>query len=117
MSVQVDTTEKGHGREFFELIGSSQVISERYLSDTADVSKVIQWSIDYDRRVIKDGSVVIFAEPDQLDEKMILKETAAQHTLARVPALAAAEDAPPLENARQPYLRSEERRPGNTTQR
>lgn len=74
MSVQVDTTEKGEGREFFELIGSSKLISQRYLSDqTVDV---IQWEFDYANRVIKDGPAVVFAEADKLDKDLLPKRQA-----------------------------------------
>jgi len=95
MSVQVDTTEKGPNHEFFELIGSSQAISERYLSDTADPNKVIQWTIDYDHRLIKDGGTIIFAEADQLDENMFPKKQ--QHTMwwSTLMRSAVAESAPP----------------------
>jgi hypothetical protein len=74
MSVQVDTTERGPGREFFELIASSKLISDRYLSDQ-NVG-VIRWEFDYANRIIKDGQMVIFAESDKLDENMLPKRQA-----------------------------------------
>jgi hypothetical protein len=65
LSIQVDTTERGEGREFFEIVGDAQAIQTRYLTDqTSD--KQIQWTFDYDRRVVKDGTDIIFAEQDSL---------------------------------------------------
>jgi hypothetical protein len=66
LSVQVDTNEKGAGREFFELIGNGQAIQRRYLSEDIDRDRVIQWTFDFDKRVIKDGDDIIFSEPDSL---------------------------------------------------
>src|SRR5216683_6298796 len=62
LSIQVDTTEKGAGREFFEIIGDAQVIQTRYLSEATDNDRQIQWTFDYDRRVVKDGQDTIFSE-------------------------------------------------------
>lgn len=63
MSVQVDTTEKMEGREFFELVGNSEVIASNYLTKPSGVA---QWTFDYEKRTIKDGAQIIFAEPDKL---------------------------------------------------
>jgi hypothetical protein len=62
----VDTNEKGAGQEFFELIGDGQAIQRRYLSEDIDRDRVIQWTFDFDKRVIKDGDDIIFSEPDSL---------------------------------------------------
>ncbi len=67
LSLQVDTTEKGEGREFFELTGDADLIQKRYLSETADGDKQIQWTFDYGNRVVKDGHDVIFSERDSLE--------------------------------------------------
>jgi hypothetical protein len=75
LSVQIDTTEKGNGKEFFELIGSSKRISDLYLTDTGPHSNLIQWNFDYEHRTVKDGNVIIFAEADQLDENLLPKQT------------------------------------------
>src|SRR3954452_1515549 len=37
LSIQVDTTEKGPGRESFELIGTAQMVQNRYLSEGVDI--------------------------------------------------------------------------------
>jgi hypothetical protein len=66
LSIQVDTTEKGDGKEFFEIIGDAQAIQTRYLSDDTDSDKQIQWAFDYAQRVVKDGPDVIFKEQDSL---------------------------------------------------
>jgi hypothetical protein len=71
MSIQVDTNEKGAGREFFELIGNSKDIHDKYLSGGPDDDSVIQWTFDYDHRVVKDGEVVVFSEPSRLPENII----------------------------------------------
>jgi hypothetical protein len=68
---KIDTTEKGSGREFFELVASSKNIAERYLSDKSARDKVIQWTFDYDLRVIKNGNSILFAEADKLDENLL----------------------------------------------
>lgn len=67
LSVQVDTTEKGDGREFFELTGDAEFIQRRYLAKAADHERQIQWAFDYDKRVIRDGHDVIFSERDSLE--------------------------------------------------
>lgn len=65
LSIQVDTTERGEGKEFFELVGDAQAIQARYLADqTSD--KQIQWTFNYAQRVVKDGPDIIFAEQDSL---------------------------------------------------
>ena len=65
LSIQVDTTERGEGKESFELVGDAQAIQARYLTDqTSD--RQIQWAFDYNRRVVKDGADIIFAEQDSL---------------------------------------------------
>ena len=74
LSVQIDTTEKGPGRETFEMIGSAKVISERYLSNTGPKSNLAQWVFDYNQRTIKDGPTILFAEADKLDENMFPKQ-------------------------------------------
>jgi hypothetical protein len=66
MSIQVDTNEKGDGREFFELIGNSKEIQQKYLSGGPDDDSVIQWNFYYDNRIVKDGDPVIFSEPSRL---------------------------------------------------
>jgi hypothetical protein len=66
MSIQVDTNEKGDGREFFELIGNSKEIQQKYLSGGPDDDSVIQWNFYYDNRIVKDGDLVIFSEPSRL---------------------------------------------------
>ena len=68
LSIQVDTTERGDGREFFEIIGDAQMIQSRYLADTVDNDRQIQWTFDYNKRVVKDGPDVIFSEQDRLPE-------------------------------------------------
>ena len=68
LSIQVDTTEKGPGRESFELIGAAQTVQNRYLSEGVDIDRPIQWVFDYDKRVVKDGQDIIFSEQDTLQE-------------------------------------------------
>lgn len=68
LSLQVDTTERGDGREFFELFGDAELIQSRYLADGVDTDKQIQWTFDYGKRVVKDGGDIIFAERDSLDQ-------------------------------------------------
>ncbi len=71
MRVQVDTTDKGPGREFFELIANAQTICDRYLTNSENPNEVVQWDFDYKNRLIRDGSTIIFTEPDRLDEKLL----------------------------------------------
>ena len=71
LSIQVDTTEKGPGRESFELIGAAQTVQNRYLSEGVDIDRPIQWVFDYDKRVVKDGQDIIFSEQDTLQEAQI----------------------------------------------
>jgi hypothetical protein len=95
LSVQVDTTEKGGGKEFFELIGSSKRIADKYFSDTGADASIIQGQFDYEHRTIKDGADLIFAEPDQLDENLLPKAThAAQLALPSLVGSAVAQSAP-----------------------
>jgi hypothetical protein len=95
LSVQVDTTEKGAGKEFFELIGSSKRIADKYFSDTGADASIIQWQFDYEHRTIKDGVDLIFAEPDQLDENLLPKAThAAQLALPSLVGSAVAQSTP-----------------------
>jgi hypothetical protein len=51
-SVQVDTIEKGNGKEFFELIGNADKISANYLSEGSAPGSLIQWNFDYEHRKI-----------------------------------------------------------------
>jgi hypothetical protein len=71
LSIQVDTTEKGAGHEFFEIIGDAQAIQARYLSEGTDNERQIQWTFDYDKRVVKDGQDTIFSEQDTLQEALV----------------------------------------------
>jgi hypothetical protein len=71
LSIQVDTTEKGPGRESFELIGVTQTIQNRYLAEGIDMDRPIQWVFDYDKRVVKDGPDIIFSEQETLQEAQI----------------------------------------------
>jgi hypothetical protein len=71
LSIQVDTTERGDGREFFEIIGNTEAIQRRYLADDVDAEKTIQWTFDYNNRVVKDGNDVIFSEQDRLLEPSV----------------------------------------------
>lgn len=66
--IHIDTTEKGEGREYFQMVALSDELTKRYLSNDRDV---IQWTFDYGNRVIKDGDEIIFAEPQQLEERFI----------------------------------------------
>jgi hypothetical protein len=66
--IQVDTTEKGEGREFFEMIGDGDQFAKRYLTND---STIIDWTFDYAHRQVRDGSLVMFQVPDSLDEKTI----------------------------------------------
>ena len=70
LSIQVDTTEKGDGREFFEIIGDAQAIQTRYLSEGTDNERQIQWTFDFNRRVVKDGQDIIFSEQETLLESL-----------------------------------------------
>jgi hypothetical protein len=67
MSIQVDTNERGDGREFFEMLGLSKIIHEMYLADEIDPDSVIQWNFDYVSRKVRDGNTVLFQEPNSLD--------------------------------------------------
>jgi hypothetical protein len=67
LSLQVDTTEKGDGKEFFELTGEADKVQAKYLSENVDSDKPIQWTFDYDKRVVKDGQDVIFSEQESLE--------------------------------------------------
>lgn len=67
LSLQVDTTEKGRGQEFFELTGDAELIQRRYLSESVDSDKQIQWAFDYDKRVVRDGHDIIFSERESLE--------------------------------------------------
>lgn len=80
LSVQVDTTERGEGKEFFELIGDAQAIQARYLTDQAS-DRQIQWTFNYDHRVVKDGADIIFAEQESLQSPA----TSVQRTGFRLP--------------------------------
>jgi len=71
LSIQVDTTETGPGREFFELFGDANAIHSRYLSETGESDRQIQWTFDYNRRVVSDGPDIIFKEQDTLQEHLI----------------------------------------------
>ncbi len=70
LSIQVDTTEKGEGREFFEIIGDAHAIQTRYLSEGTDNERQIQWTFDYNRRVVRDGPDIIFSEQETLLESL-----------------------------------------------
>ncbi len=61
MRMQVDTTEKEEGKEYFELIGDTKVIRAAF-----DDGKPVQWRFDYKARQVKNGSVVLMAEQDML---------------------------------------------------
>jgi len=66
LQIQVDTNEKGEGREFFEMIGDGKWISDRYLSDRNENSgdgRIIKWTLDYDKKVVTDGEKVILSVP------------------------------------------------------
>ena len=68
--IQVDTTEKGDGREYFQMVGDGEAIAKKYLASNTEV---ISWTFDYDRRTVKDGSVVVFSVPEQLNEDLVGK--------------------------------------------
>jgi hypothetical protein len=68
ISIQVDTTEKGEGREFFQMVGDSNRLSQKYLESD---KSVIAWAFDYHRRVVKDGNDVIFGVPEELNEGLV----------------------------------------------
>ncbi|MDQ0133530.1 HEAT repeat protein [Neorhizobium galegae] len=60
--MQVDTTEKEAGKEFFELTGDTETIRGAFSQ-----GKPVQWKFDYKARQVKDGSVVILSELDGID--------------------------------------------------
>lgn len=61
MRVQVDTTEKEPGKEFFEMTGDTKAIVASF-----EEGRPIQWKFDYGSRQVKDGDKVIFSEPDTI---------------------------------------------------
>src|SRR5262249_22708126 len=66
LTIQVDTLEKGKGVEFFVMSAEAESISSQYLADTR--IKLIQWTLDYENRVVKDGDKVIFKVKDHFTE-------------------------------------------------
>lgn len=64
LRVQVDTTEKGEGREFFEMVAPSRKVEEML-----GAGAVVSWTFDYAQRRIKDGATVVFSTPEELDEQ------------------------------------------------
>jgi hypothetical protein len=66
--IQVDTTEKGEGLEFFQMVGDGQAIAQKYLSSDA---QVITWTFDYNRRMVKDGNDIVFKVPEALNEDLV----------------------------------------------
>jgi hypothetical protein len=66
--IQVDTTEKGSGVEYFQMVGDGQKIAQKYLRPNAPV---ITWTFDYNRRQVRDGADVIFRVPEELDEEIV----------------------------------------------
>jgi hypothetical protein len=73
--IQVDTTDKGEGVEFLEMVGDGDQFTKRYLTND---SSIIEWTFDYARRQVRDGNVVMFQVPDSLDEKIIGQPSAAK---------------------------------------
>jgi hypothetical protein len=67
MRVQVDTTEKGPGKESFELIGDADKIAANYLGESSAPRSLVQWDFDYEHRKITDGGTVVFAVPAKFD--------------------------------------------------
>ncbi len=67
--LQVDTTDEGPGKEFFQLDGNGDDIAKRYFGNSR--YQVIKWVLDYDRRVVTDGQRVIFKERNRLNEALI----------------------------------------------
>jgi len=59
--MQVDTTEKEPGKEFFELTGDTGKIKSAF-----EKSKLVQWKFDYNARRVTDGTEVILAEQDAI---------------------------------------------------
>jgi len=70
MMIQIYTTEKEAGKEFFEMIGDTKNIYDNYLSNDNDTDNFIQWQLDYAARTVKDGSKVIFQEPESIRENV-----------------------------------------------
>ncbi len=68
VSIFVDTTETGEGREQFQLIGDARKLAQKYL---ASDQSAIKWVFDYDRRLVKDGAEIVFKEPEELDEQSV----------------------------------------------
>jgi hypothetical protein len=66
--IQVDTTEKGSGAEYFQMVGDGQKIAQKYFKPGAPV---ITWTFDYNRRQVRDGTDVIFRVPEELDEDIV----------------------------------------------
>jgi hypothetical protein len=66
LRIQVDTLEKGEGKEFFELTGDARAIQNQYLAETVDSNNTILWTFDYNHRVVRDGHDVVFSEQDTL---------------------------------------------------
>lgn len=64
LRVQVDTTEKGDGLEFFEMMAASKTVE-----DLLNAGGAVSWTFDHAQRRIKDGSTVVFAIPQELDEQ------------------------------------------------
>jgi hypothetical protein len=84
MSIQVDTNDQGDAREFFELIGKSKDIQDKYLSGGPNDDSVIQWSFYYDHRLVKDGDLVVFSEPSRLADSTAPIPTSNQFSLLKL---------------------------------
>ncbi len=59
--IQIDTTEKEPGKEFFELIGDTEKIKSAFAKGV-----LIQWKFDYSARRVTDGEEIILAEQDAI---------------------------------------------------
>jgi hypothetical protein len=73
--IQVDTTEKGPGLEFFEMVGARDQFTKRYLTND---SSIIEWTFDYAHRLVRDGGDIVFSVPESLDERIIGQPVAAK---------------------------------------
>jgi hypothetical protein len=97
LRVQVDTTEKGDGREFFEMVAASKSVE-----DLLNAGGAVSWTFDYAQRRIKDGSSVVFSIPEELDEQDVRsrrQSSGAMLPTLSVVAVARAMEAPPPEQS------------------
>lgn len=62
LRIQVDTTESGEANQYFQLLGDAAAIQKAYLSMHRPEGNFIQWTFDYGKRRVMDGTNVVFSE-------------------------------------------------------